>query len=159
MTHANGRVAAETILECVPQKEMDCRTVGIARERNRKKKKTKGTPASIKTIWRTLKPDRSDKEKTKQSETKCFSFFPCGVSLWRPAHDILAINPSTLSLIRIRILLEGAATAICPLSNKTHILGKIKVLPGNYFLFFPVYYPTVFIVLAAWKNQKIDGVF
>lgn len=65
----------------------------------------------------------------KQNETKCFflSFFFLAVCLCDGHHDTLAINPSTLPLIRIRIL-EGAATAICGPSNKTHTFGKISFI-------------------------------
>jgi hypothetical protein len=65
----------------------------------------------------------------KQNETKCFSFFLSflAVCLCDGHHDTLAINPSTLPLIRIRIL-EGAATAICGPSNKTHTFIKVSFI-------------------------------
>ena len=70
--------------------------------------------------------DRSDKENNKtkkQSETKWyFSFLSLRcVFVTATRYSRNQSIHSLSSLIRIRILLEGAASAICALSNKTHI--------------------------------------
>lgn len=104
----------------------DCRNRHSKKKKQEKRRK-KRDPASIKEIWRTLSPtDRSDKE-TKRNKMFFFSFFFLAVCLCDGHHDTLAINPSTLPLIRIRIL-EGAATAICGPSNKTHTCIKVSFI-------------------------------
>ena len=69
--------------------------------------------------------DRSDKEtnktKTKRNKMLFFFSFPAVRFVTATRYSRNQSIHSLSSLIRIRILLEGAASAICALSNKTHI--------------------------------------
>ena len=129
---------------------------GLSDRRNRQKKKERNQEKKEKysaphqTDLTDPLADRSDKENNKtkkQSETKWyFSFLSLRcVFVTATRYSRNQSIHSLSSLIRIRILLEGAASAIYALSNKTHIWK------GFLLGFYPL--PVLFVYFQSYRGS------